>query len=77
METNKKQFFLNNLTAYALVLPAFIVVMLVVAYPIASSVAQSFTDGKAVHSRWKTTVISSPIRWNEATFFRAWWQFTR
>jgi ABC-type spermidine/putrescine transport system permease subunit I len=37
---------LKNLAAYALVLPAFLIVMLVVAYPIFSSIVRSFRDKK-------------------------------
>ena len=36
----------QKLVAYALVLPAFLVVMLTVAYPIVSAVIQSFQDEK-------------------------------
>ena len=35
----------EKLAAYGMVLPAFLVVMLTVAYPIVSAVIQSFQDG--------------------------------
>lgn len=35
----------TNLVAYSMVLPAFLVVMLTVAYPIVTAIIQSFQDG--------------------------------
>jgi ABC-type spermidine/putrescine transport system permease subunit I len=43
MDARKKKL-VNTLTAYAMGLPAFLVVMLVVAYPIVSSILRSFRD---------------------------------
>ena len=42
MDIKKKKKLLNNAAAYALVMPAFLIVMLVVAYPIINSVIRSF-----------------------------------
>ncbi len=36
----------TNLVAYSMVLPAFLVVMLTVAYPIVTAIIQSFQDGE-------------------------------
>jgi len=44
-KTNSRK---RTLIGYALVLPAFLVVMLTVAYPILSSVIMSFQDGNPV-----------------------------
>ena len=46
MERKRKKKLLNNLAAFGLVMPAFLTVMLVVAYPIVNSVIRSFHDRK-------------------------------
>ena len=49
----------QKLVAYALVLPAFLVVMLTVAYPIVSAVIQSFRMRRQARSHGTTTCTSS------------------
>jgi ABC-type spermidine/putrescine transport system permease subunit I len=46
MKTKRKRKLLNNLAAFGLVLPAFMVVILVVAYPILNSILRSFHNFK-------------------------------
>lgn len=48
----------QNLAAYGMVIPAFLVVMLTVTYPIISAVIQSFQDEKPVSLRWTTMPTS-------------------
>ncbi|MDR1903114.1 MAG: ABC transporter permease [Treponema sp.] len=66
----KKNNFLNNLAAYGLVLPAFLVVMLVVAYPIINSVTRSFRNrqtGKITLENY-TYFFTNPLEFGSILF---------
>ena len=55
----------TNLVAYSMVLPAFLVVMLTVAYPIVTAIIQSFQDGETEVLLWPIIPTSLPIRHRE------------